>query len=759
MLGSWWFGGEEAFEIEKSCRFNDGDSPSLSRTYTQNAPWTLSVWIKRCELASENLILGSSGGEVHFNSDDTLEAEGTSTSTKYQDVSGWLHLHISNNGIFVNGSSVGSCTTTNLSNTSLFTNFDGYVAELHLQNGTNAVGNFGETSSTSGQWIAKKVTAGETYLKFDDSSNLGLNSGSGGNWTANNLVAGDQMNDTPSNNHTVWNSLDNPPSSGIALENGNLAVTISNANFDFIRSTIPFSSGKWYCEWTLAGTPGTSGGSVSTVWGIAETHTQNDNEGLGESSTDYGFIVDSTSATRKVNSDTPATLGSGASAGQTVQMAVDMDNLKIWWGINNTWLGSGNPSTGANPAYSISAGTYCFAIGRRGTNMTTANNFNFGQTSFTYTPPSDFLALNSENLGHTIDNAESHFQCVTWTGNGSSRNIDQTGSVSFQPDIVMIKNRSTTDEMKLVDAVHGATKKLSPNTSDDVATESDGVTSFDSDGFGLGTGANGYNDNTESFVGWMWKAGNSTSANTDGSTDYDSTVSANQTAGISVVTYTEPASLPTSKTVGHGLNLTAIPEMIIVKSTSTNSRDWAIYHSGTDNSNPENYVMNWNSNSNRTDVSGNGTWADTKPTGGSSGVFSMGNSDDDTADGGDKFMSYIFTPVAGFSAFGKFTGNGQSGLDGPYVTCGFKPALLVIKELGSDDWVIYDNARNPTNPAGKVLRFDSTAAEFDDVASRGVNLNASGFQIITSNATINSSGTDYIYYAFAEASIKHATAR
>ena len=128
-LGEQWFAASGAYEINYSCRFNDGDSPELSRTYTLNAPWTFSAWVKRGELGSENMLLGASGGEIHFNSNDTLESEGTSSTAVFRDPAAWYHIHVSNNGQFVNGVSHGAVTTTNLSNTKLFDDFDGYVAE------------------------------------------------------------------------------------------------------------------------------------------------------------------------------------------------------------------------------------------------------------------------------------------------------------------------------------------------------------------------------------------------------------------------------------------------------------------------------------------------------------------------------------------------------------------------------------------------------------------------------------------------------
>lgn len=233
-------GVEAGYVINQSARFNDADSPELSRTYSISAPWTLSVWVKRCEFGSENLILGASGGEVHFNSDDTLEAEGTTTSALFRDPSAWYHIHVSDNGLYVNGVSYGSVTTTDLTDQKLFDDFDGYVAEVHLQSGTSAYTDFGEVNN-SGVWVPKSATTtGDTYLTFSDSSNFGNNVGTGGNWTASGLTSDDQVDDSPTSNYCLLNIID-PLTTG-TLSDGNL-VTTGDATV-----TIRPSSGQWYYE-------------------------------------------------------------------------------------------------------------------------------------------------------------------------------------------------------------------------------------------------------------------------------------------------------------------------------------------------------------------------------------------------------------------------------------------------------------------------------------------------------------------------------
>ena len=113
-------------------------------------------------------------------------------------------------------------------------------------------------------------------------------------------------------------------------------------------------------------------------------------------------------------------------------------------------------------------------------------------------------------------------------------------------------------------------------------------------------------------------------------------------------------------------------------------------------------------------------------------------------------IAYCWHSVEGFSKFGSYTGNGSA--DGPFVWCGFRPAFILVKEYTSaDDWLIYDSTRDPENVAGRVIRFDNSAAEFDGRGgSRDVDFLSNGFKFRSSNGTMNGSGVGYIFMAFAE---------
>ena len=173
-----------------------------------------------------------------------------------------------------------------------------------------------------------------------------------------------------------------------------------------------------------------------------------------------------------------------------------------------------------------------------------------------------------------------NFKALTYTGTGSSNAI--TG-VGFQPDWTWIKNRSANDGHHIYDVVRGVTKRIRSDTTAAEATTAQGLTAFGTDGFTVGTEED-VNTNSENFISWNWKAGNSAgSSNTDGTINTTAT-SANTTAGFSISTYTGNATQ--GATLGHGLGVK--PSLIIIKSTS-NAEAWVVGGNGLDATNPIDY--------------------------------------------------------------------------------------------------------------------------------------------------------------------------
>ena len=331
----------------------------------------------------------------------------------------------------------------------------------------------------------------------------------------------------------------------------------------------------------------------------------------------------------------------------------------------------------------------------------------------------------------TIDNPFKFFNPVLYTGNGSTQSI--TG-VGFQPDWTWIKGRSGTygtSNNKVYDAVRGVTKTLFTNLTNAETTQSNTLTSFDSDGFSLGDDSN-VNNGSTNYVSWNWLAGGTSVSNGDG--DITSTVSANTTSGFSVVKYTGNGN--SSATFGHGLGVK--PKIGLLKPTSTtgnwnwwqdttgnNSADVRMHLHLTD-ANNSNYPITFNTDTITLPSLADASW--------------NGN--------GTEFIFYCFAEKQGYSKFGTYTGNGNA--DGTFVYTGFAPAFVLFKRSDStSNWIIFDKKRGLHNLNDNYLYPNSTGGEGTS-SSSGVDLLSNGFKQRNTYADANTSSGTYIYMAFAE---------
>ena len=319
-----------------------------------------------------------------------------------------------------------------------------------------------------------------------------------------------------------------------------------------------------------------------------------------------------------------------------------------------------------------------------------------------------------------------YFNTILWTGDGAStRSI--TG-VGFQPDWIWVKCRSTGHDHYSWDSVRTNKKGLEP--SDTSAERTPTLGSIDSDGFSFASLDSFYNANSDTYVGWNWRAGNSSgSSNGDGS--ITSTVSANTTAGFSIVSYTGTGS---AATVGHGLG--AVPKMIIIKNRSS-TESWRVYHNELGPT--KEIYLDLDSAAGTSSSAFN----DTDPT---SSVFSVGTSNA-TNKSSENLIAYCFAEKQGYSKFGSYTGNGNA--DGPFIYTGFRPAWIMIKRTdSSQDWRMFDAVRDPFNSLEKQLKANANTTE--SAGTDFLNFVSNGFKVLVSTASINSDGGFYTYMAFAE---------
>jgi len=593
------------------------------------------------------------------------------------------------------------------------------------------------------------------YMAFADTREFAYwldQSGNNNDWTSNNLTESDVSVDSPTNNFATLNSILPSATSTVSLlSEGNLKTTNGSISSDknYHLSTMRVDSGKWYMEYY--GTHSYTMGGV-TYFDASSTENYNGSGGItyfGTQDEDYAYFgVTGEIYTNSSGTSYGATYGNG----DIIGVALDLDSA-----TNTVTFYKNNTSQGS---YTLPSGkSWVFAVGQD-----LASNYhylNFGQDSsfagtktaqgntddneigdFYYTPPSGYLALCTANLPDPDVIPSEHFNTLLYTGNAT--NGHSITGVGFQPDFTWIKQRGTADYHWLVDAVRGTPNTLFSNVSNAESSPSGGVQSFDSDGFTVGT-EGGVNDSGGSFVAWNWKGANGTSSNTNG--DITSTVSANQDAGFSIVSYTGDGTGYSSggATIGHGL--TAKPQMIIVKERSGAS-GWVVYTETTD---ATDYLQldGYAATADYHEI-----WADTEPT---SSVFTVGGAGNVNTNG-DTYIAYCFHSVDGFSKFGTYVGN--SSADGTFVYTGFRPAFVMVKSVTNNfrEWYMFDNARDPDNSTHQYLRANTSSAE-GTAGNDNFDFVSNGFKIRVNDTYCNSSSETYIYMCFAEYPFKYTNAR
>lgn len=789
--------GEAAgYQIARSLRFNDDDSAYLTRTPGGAGNMdavALSFWVKRFSLGAQTLLIARASGatvftEIGFDSSDRLDWSDLSnsgvpsyyshlvTTRRFRDTTAWCHIVIvydSANAtaadrvrIYVNGvretafdtasypSSGQDCKLNDAVATDIGRRrngadaggsyFDGYLADIHLVGGSASLtaSDFGETDSATGAWKPKTFagsygTNGGKW-NFSDNSNttaatLGADSsGNGNNFTPNNfsVTAGtgnDSLTDTPTNYGThsgagaeVRGDFCTLSAIDVALAMGSTGPTIANGGLQWVsggstrhsvRGTFPLGQDKYYCELTL----GTTG--ADAFYGIANCNYSLNSGGFESAGVDSGGNA---LAINTVNgnkcSTTSAAYGSAYANGDVLMMAIDVPNAKIWWGKNGTWFASGDPAAGTNAAFtSLPSGTLLLLVEPAGGS---ANIWlNSGQRAYAHTAPTGFKSMCTQNLADSaVQKPPSAFDAKLRTGTGSA--MSDTG-LAFQPDLAGIKSRSAATDWAFYDAQRGVQKRLETNNTDAEVTSDDGLTAFNSDGATFGALAQ-VNTNTATYVDWFWREG--------------------ATYGFDIVLYTGDGG--GTQAVNHGNGST--PGFIAGKSRSAgaSAAAWRIWHSTLGTSPSTTLYF---------DTSAASADSDKISAVSSTTFTAAGNMNQNTV----TFVAYVWSPIAGFSNFGSYTGN--NAVLGPLAPTGFRPALFGLKRTDSTGaWMTWDNKRLGYNVNNNDVRLNSTDTEqTDDV----LDFLATGIKIRNNGSTwYNASGGAYVFWSFANDNLKNARA-
>lgn len=330
----------------------------------------------------------------------------------------------------------------------------------------------------------------------------------------------------------------------------------------------------------------------------------------------------------------------------------------------------------------------------------------------------------------TIDRSSDYFRIKLYTGNGSTQSITFDESKAMQPDCTWIKVRNDANVTLVHDVIRGATKEIYTPLTNAEATDANGLTAFNSNGFSVGS-AFGVNRSGYNFVNWSWKANGTGVSNTQGT--LTATVSANTTSGFSICRITEASSYSGVQTFGHGLGVA--PSMVIYRQQNIGS-NWQVYHKSTGTN-----LMQLNTTG--AVVTSATFWPTVTST-----LFGLSeNVQAPTYTS----IAYCFAEVKGYSKAFSYTGNGSA--DGTYVNLGFRPAWLLIKRTDSAgyDWLVYDNKRQVEyNVVDDFLKPNLSDAETTGNAGQSLDFLSNGIKFRGTGASSNASGGTYIGFAIAQ---------
>ena len=454
------------YNIDNSLKFESDNTEYLSKTPSSagnRRTWTFSAWVKRSEITATSNATGNQN--MVFSAGDTyLQFDGNAiwinhraasenfflaTNRLFRDSSAWYHIvwqldttdstAADRAKLYINGvreTSFQNSTYDNMSlnyeaavnntveheigkyslhDTTYAGMFNGYMAEIHLVDGTALTPtSFGEFDSDSGIWKPKAYTGSHGtngfYLDFSDSANLGDDaSGNGNNFTETNITSADQATDTPTNNFCTMNMLDRTNGNSKNQEGATKVTTDGGSGWCSMVATMGVTKGKWYWETQRSGGSSDSNDVVTGIVGSEDAYIPYSSAaqyyiGNVATSRSMGFY---TTGVPNVRNRDGGSLSN--SAGDIIMIGLDMDNSKIYFGVNGTWdaLGTGGSSLHADfdgefvlPAVAVYQGKQIKINfgGYASYTISSAASDADGYGIFEYAPPSGYYALCTKNL-------------------------------------------------------------------------------------------------------------------------------------------------------------------------------------------------------------------------------------------------------------------------------------------------------------------------------------------------------------------------
>ena len=452
------------FNIENSCRFDEASSAEMTFTPSSDGTktkWTISCWFKRGVIdGTRRVLFGSVDDYLRITDDETIQFlitdnGGTARSwyspAKIRDPSAWYHVvatwdstqgtAANRQRVWLNGEALTpnsfteasqNATSASINNGSAVHNiggelnpanddhWDGYISELYFIDGTGyTASTFGETDD-NGVWVPIKAspTFGSNgfFMEFKqtgtsaNASGIGADtSGNDNHFAVTNLDATDITVDTPTNNFCTMSPIDT--NTQASLSEGNTQLQ-RGSNYAGCNGTFGVANGKWYWE---VKTPSPTASGENSSFGVTSIpHSTIGNNYLATSgTTEWAIMIDNASSDiLKIHNNSTTDYNVNASSNDIFQIALDMDNNKIYFGRNGTFLASGDPAGDSNPAYSsVSGDPFLFpAFSMNGDDTLQANFGNppnsissgnadaNGYGNFEYAVPSGYYALCTKNL-------------------------------------------------------------------------------------------------------------------------------------------------------------------------------------------------------------------------------------------------------------------------------------------------------------------------------------------------------------------------
>lgn len=754
------------FSIANAGLFDGSDHMTRVFSAGDQDHWVISVWVQKHTLGTQGHIMAKdTSNQTHLRYDftnDYIEFEVYSgsystqleTSSLYRDLTGWDHIvcvYDSDNAtsgdrarLYVNGVRITGFNTETYPSrgTNSFFNaadthylgrlnfsptydFEGLMAEFVFLDGPSDIATidataFGQSNSTTGEWEAIDPTGNDftgtnsCYLNFSNGANLGEDQVNSNDWTNSGVT---QATNTATDQANIWNALNTFTGT---LSNGNRKYT--GAATTYGSTGILTITKKSYGEFE------TSNGNGGMLFGLTHTSTDMTSANAYTKSTSFSWLAGTTGRSYYDAGVSDAGNHGGFANGVRCRWAYDPSNGYLWLGDNSGWNDSGDPAAGTNPAMTIPASLR--------DSMVTFVNTNSGlildtyeEGDFSYTPPTGFSALTTANMTAPSTVLSDHYKTLIYSGNGTSQSI--TG-VGFAPDLVLIKRLDSTGNFRWYNTIRGAQVDVRTSSTDPETTDSTGLTSFDSDGFSVGSRGEVNASGTDNIISYNFHLPNDASGSTTGAgTAKTYTSKYNADLGLEVIEYTG------NGTAGHTIPLNGgngkAPFMVACKHMTT-AKDWPMWHEGLTSS-AYSIFFNLTQAQNTTD----NNWNSVAPT---SSVVTLGAAASNHNNENDKeYLMFVFYETD-FMRPVKFEGNAN--VDGPFKYSNGRPVVHYVKNIdANNNHMIFDDAQESSNSIDQQLKPNLTDASSTH-PTISMDFDVAGVKDRSTSAVVNGSSNTHV---------------